>query len=417
MSAKSTHETVKTNANAVAENDGGAEELDLPQEELDENEKKSEAEKRKFEELEKEFAEKKSSTPLRRLALPPLYKSTKISLSDFDRLRAAVISDDAITKIPRRKHETSTAEIIVRVCHLLFALVESGGLSAGAPTREIVRMRINVAEARCGMLQPISAREPNQQSDDSNAAEENFALVGKETESPIAAAAVETPFLISGLRQPLYALGRFHLNSFIRLRTSKQKARDGESRLLPELKISRAHLKEIVELLPWLESLPNKSNISWESVFRHWLRRHLLILCDITEKANWSDLARLATWRVLPRERYPFLIATRRRLFQSVPLAETKIESIFALETPVFSKTSRTPFEASGDSAKTPEKENGFDRLNESEQNFFGEADDGNEDDSEDAIIPRRNQRLDEAAPESNYKNASRILSLLRARG
>ncbi len=417
MSAKLTNETKEADAAAVT-SDSDEEEAALLQNELEENEKKTDEQKRRFEELEKEYAAEKSDTPLRFLALPPLHKSTKISLADFDRLRAAAIADDTITGIPRRKHETSSAEIIVRACHLLFALVESGGLGAGAPEREIARLRINVAEACYGMLQPVSARAPNQKTENSKAAEDGLAVVGDDLNSATSAAEVEMmPLLNQGLRQPLYALGRFHLNSFIRLRVNKQKAQgDGESRLLPELKISGAELKEIVVSLPWLESLPNKSKITWESVFRHWLRQHLLILCNKTEKVNWSDVARLAAWRVLPRERYPFLIAARRRLFQSVPLTEAKIESIFALEAPVFSKTSRAPFEAFGDSATAPDKENDSLYLSASEQNLFGEFDDDDEDDPEDKIISRQSQRLDKSAPESNYKHASGILSLLRAR-
>lgn len=306
MSAKLTHQTKEADVAAVT-NDSGEEEAALLQNESDENEKKTDEQKKRFEELEKEYAAKKSDTPLRFLALPPLHKSAKISLADFDRLRGAVIADDTIARILRRKHETSSAEIIVRACHLLFALVESGGLGAGAPEREIIRLRINVVKARYGMVQPVSTRAPNQKTENSKPAEEDFAVVGDDLNSAASAAEAEMlPFLNQGLRQPLYALGRLHLNSFIRLRINKQKACDGESRLLPELNISGADLKEIVVNLPWLESLPNKSKITWERVFRHWLRQHLLILCNKTEKVNWSDVARLAAWHVLPRERYPF---------------------------------------------------------------------------------------------------------------
>lgn len=376
---------------------------DLEQDALNENsdENKRAPEEEKREELKREYGVRKIYTPLRFLALTPLYKSTVISLDEFDRLREAVIGDDTITKIPRHKHEITPAETIIRACHLLFALVESGALVGGAPEREITRLKINTTEARFGLLQPVSSRVAHQSGAAFSEDGENYATVERfepETE--------EAAFLINGLRQPLHALGRFHLNSFIRSRLLKQKAWEGEN-LLPKLTLKRDDLPDIIKHLPWLASLPNKSNISWQNIFRHWLSRQLLILCGVPEKVNWSNLAQLAAWRILHRERYPFLIAARRRLFQSVPLPESTIKSIFAVDIPEFNKAIRSPLPAK-ETAREIINEKGSRLIIENEQNYL-EADD-----VEDEILPKTNRRLSSSGAETNYQYVSQVLTLLR---
>lgn len=366
------------------------------------NKKKTPEEK--YKELAPDYRRQRIYTPLRFQSLPPLYKSTKISLDDFERLRDAVISDQTIVKIPRRKHETSWAEVIVRSCHLLFALIESGGLNSGSPEKEITRLKINVAEARFGLLQPVAPREAKKINETASIAGSN--LAGKE-KLEATAAAEEPDFQIKGLRQPLYALGRLHLNSFVRLRVTKQKARDGE-KLLPALEIKRAEFTEAAGHLPWLDSLPDKSNMTWQHIFRGWLRHHLLILCGVAEKVNWSNVAQLAAWQLLPREHYPFLIAARRRLFQATPLPEAKIKSIYAEEIPVFTKTSRAALSPANENPKEIVAENNRQYIVIDEQNY------AETEDIEDEIVPQRNSNADKAEATSNYRYASQILSMLR---
>jgi hypothetical protein len=65
--------------------------------------------------------------------------------------------------------------LIIRACHLLFALVESGGLLKGAPEEEILKLRINVIEARSGFVQPTLLAEQT-------SADEGQAI--EETEEP-----------------------------------------------------------------------------------------------------------------------------------------------------------------------------------------------------------------------------------------
>jgi len=252
--------------------------------------------------------------PLRFLALSPLHKLTKITLSNFDRLRHSVITDETLRTIERPRHSASSAELIIRACHLLFALVESGGLLAGAPEKEIANLKINVKEAKFGLLYV-----------------ERKTAVNQSDELPGAA-----------LRIPLHALGRLHLAAFVRFRLTKQKAKYGDP-LLPELNLLRDDLNAAGERLGWLKTLPDKSNITWRGIFRHWLNYHLQLHCDWTEKASWRNVSQIAAWHILDRDRYPFLLAARRRLFQSVPLPDERFASIFAADLPTFTKHPHSP--------------------------------------------------------------------------
>lgn len=286
------------------------------------NKKPTSAELNKVLELEaikKTYTRQKTYTPLRFLAFPPLHKIENFNLENYELLRVALFQEENLLKIKSNNNWISTSELIHRVCFLLLALVDGGGLNLNSPIKQLLKTKIDLNSAQFGFLSFLN------NTSRTNLDEE------KETETNM-----------TGMRQPLYAVGRFYLASFIKIRLTKQKAKDGD-RLIPEIDFSKLNRTELKKNLPWLVDFPSQSKLTWNVIFRYFLKYLLWKYCRIKQPITWNNITQIANWRLLSFEKYPFLSSYRRRLFLTTSLPDGKLIAISKLEPLEFRKIARNP--------------------------------------------------------------------------
>jgi integrase len=270
--------------------------------------------------------ERKEDAPFRHLAMPDLGAVTDITLAEFDELRGRVVGCKELTAIPK---SGTLAETICRACHLLFALVESGGLCMPHPERAAEDLIIDLRGGFGGYLRwPERRRE-------SGTGKGKRAAAGDEGGGEDAAPRVG----FAGPRQHLYALGHTHLMAFVRYRLRRDRARDGDL-LLPCLPGSTGDLKrKVTGSLPWLESFKGKAE--WRRIFRHWLNTQLSEVRGGAAEVSWVSVVQLALWRILRHERRALLLATRRNLITTSPLPDDKVNDLLAYRQISYCKVDR----------------------------------------------------------------------------
>ncbi len=270
----------------------------------------------------KQVLKSKQDSPLRHLAMPDLGAITDITLAEFDELRRRVVECQDLYAIPKSPKFATLAETICRACHLLFALVESGGLCMSHPERAIEEIKIDACGALGGYLR-WSGREPQRKieagkqptSNSDNDEEHDASTSG-----------------CAGPRHHLYTLGHAHLMTFVYYRVKKGEACDGDL-LLPPLPSSLGELKrDAAGQLTWLKNF--KGKVEWRRIFRFWLNTQLSDIrhrnTPLPAPVSWTSIAHLALWRILPRERRALLLAARQNLVATSPLPDSKINDLLA---------------------------------------------------------------------------------------
>lgn len=256
--------------------------------------------------------------PLRMLALDD-WGTADITPSEYLALRRIVICDG----FPPCASAIGT--MISLSCHLLFALVESGGACGSSPENTIERMRIDTEAALRGYVRlPERVSRVYRKEADSEA-------------NPVVKAAKST----AGPRQHLHSAGRAHLLAFIYQRMKKDGARQGDP-LLPPLPLTSKALRSVLGRdHAWLvEDLTGK--VSWRRVFGRWLRHQVSILRGEAVKVSWRSVRTHALWDLLRRERRPLFIAARQTLLQTAPMPDAKINIHCDYGEPRYGKTEKT---------------------------------------------------------------------------
>lgn len=260
------------------------------------------------ENIKETYRKKLKRTPLRFLALPPLYKIEKFTLEGYDQLCINVKKDNIFQFLPTSGDVNLKACLINRACHLLFALVESGGLVKGEPDKEILKLKINTIESVEGFVQPTLLKQENSDEKDSLSDTSHIIPLSKSY----------------GFRRALYAYARFHLATFVYFRVVVGKASNDDF-LIPRLKVSDEELKLLCLKLPWLTYIKSVNNLTWREIFRAWLKFQTN---NEQPKLRWSNVAQVAVWRLCERDRYPFLTAARRELYRSPAIPTRKFKEI-----------------------------------------------------------------------------------------
>ena len=264
--------------------------------------------------------ERSDDPPLRYLALAD-WGDLDILQAEFDALRRIVLENE----VP--KFQTTLGELMTRTCHLLFALVESGGLCSPHPERLIERLRIDIGATLGGYVR-LPARENRATA---------HSMEGEKTDDE------EKSQSTLGPRQHLYALGHDHLLAFVYYRIRKHGATDGD-RLLPVLPQSIHELRNSsLSDLPWIKGFTGR--ITWRRIIRFWLNRQVSAIRGEESKVSWENVRTLALWRLLSRERRPLLVAARQNLFTTSPLPEAKINDLLTYSQVQYRKTGRKPEE------------------------------------------------------------------------
>jgi hypothetical protein len=258
----------------------------------------------------------KPDPPRRFLALED-WGEAAISPEEFEKLRREVLLSD----FP--KFNTDLDEAITRACHLLFALIESGGLCVNNPQQILPEIKIDTPPAIFGYLkQPVGRRRQDDQ----------FSRREEDDEEGEAVA----------VRQPLHLLGANHLLAFTYYRRKIDAATDGEN-LLPELPLTLRELRKQTTL-EWLVgySKPPK----WSLIFNYWLKEKISVLRNEGSvnqplAVDWNDVRSIALWRLLEKERFPLLLAYRQRKLTVTNLPEKKMQSLLLGKEPKFGKEKR----------------------------------------------------------------------------
>jgi site-specific recombinase XerD len=314
------------------------------------------------ENIEETYRKKAKRTPLRFLALPPLYKIEKLTLDGYDQLCAKVREDETFRDIPTSGDLNLKACLINRACHLLFALVESGGLVKGEPDKKICKLKINTVESLEGFVQPTLLMEDNVDDND-------FSL------NPSRMIPVSKSY---GFRRSLYAYARFHLSTFVRFRIVVGKASDDDF-LLPRLNTSGEEYKLLCRKLPWFADIKFVDNIGWREIFRAWLKFQTN---NKYPNLRWSNVAQVAVWRLCERDRYPFLTAARRELYRSPAIPAAKFKEILSsgdLSFETTKKSSAEKYESGKLFVNDQQFENPTDAEKEISSSFKAQTGDGNE--------------------------------------
>ena len=269
----------------------------------------------------------KPDPPRRFLALDD-WGEAAISPEEFDNLRREVLLSD----FP--KFNTDLDEAITRACHLLFALVESGGLCVNNPQQVLPEIKIDTPAAIFGYLkQPVGRRKQDDQ----------FSRREEDDEEGEAVA----------VRQPLHPLGANHLLSFTYYRRKIDEATDGEN-LLPDLPSTLRELRKQTTL-EWLAGYAKTPK--WSLIFNHWLKEKISVLrnekpVNQTLALDWNDVRSIALWRLLEKERFPLLLAYRQRKLTVTNLPEKKMQSLLLGKEPKFGKEKRLVADDADDSVE-----------------------------------------------------------------
>ena len=242
------------------------------------------------------------------------WSETELKQEEFDALRKEVLNAD----FP--KFNAVHDEIITRACHLLFALVESGGLCVNQPQRILPKIKLNRRMAVAGYLNQPVGRKKEINDLQNGGPEKNDAVK--------TAAADETGEEVA-VRQPLHLLGANQLLSFTYYRRKIDEALEGDL-LLPELPSDFKYIKSEITL-DWLSDF--KGVPVWSRIFDYWLKKKIALLRKekFSEiKVSWNDVKEIALWRLLEKERFPLAVAYRQRKVTTTNLPESKMQRIFA---------------------------------------------------------------------------------------
>ena len=268
---------------------------------------------------------KAKSAPFRYQSQTPLHLTGhQLSLSDYEHLRQRILFDsEELESIPKHPHQGSVAETLSRACQMTFAIIDGGGLLSRSPDIELLKLRINIQDARLGFLSPprsssVLSLSTESEKTKADTPEEN--LLPKDNKI----------IPVTNIRIPLFASGTVAYCSFVRYRIEKQNAKDGENLVTPIPDLSPSEITELKEKLVWLESLSKPEDFKWKKVIKVWLNFQIKQCFGHKLEITWKELAKLAAWRLDELDRYSFMTSLRRNLFLTTTLPDGKLNDIYS---------------------------------------------------------------------------------------